>query len=797
METPLHQQTVEQNQVDRPNGCLTIFLSAVVLVLTGSMGFLGLVASMLGDSFGRSLIVDLGYASFYALVLLIPFGLIAVFLKQERFALWRGIALALTLAGGHAGLMGLVLSADRALPEPGLPNWLPSLLSILYSLAIIATGRSRFLNKPAAGPVLLGLSLGLVVSASWLVVGAAGTLGEISLGLLDAFSMALICSVLLASIFFYDHEVLARHPTWSALLAGGVFCAVQYGVLAVRGYWLHSFMLSAGMLLFGVIAGGLLGLGKQPDTSRSWWSALAFFFVVFLLPLVLTDAVEGAFMIDEMGIAWGLTIPAGLLLGLAAGASMLLAHRRLNKIIEQPAIPAIFNVGVLAVCAVLHVSFGQGGIQPETFFVILAEQADTSFAADITDRDERVSAVYETLTGHAQTTQADLRAMLDSRGVDYTPYYLINGIKVVGDPILRAQIAARPDVDRILDNPYTRPLPPFVEPMSMPATVDSIDKLPWGIDQIDAELVWEQLNITGEGILVGGADAGVDWTHPALRSRYRGSEGHHDYTWLDAWSGENEPVDQSGHGTHTLGTVLGQDGIGVAPGAQWIACRNLARNLGNPAYYLDCMQFLFAPYPQQSNPFTDGKPTRGAHVVNNSWGCPPEEGCDATTFSLAVEHLRHAGQMVVVSAGNDGPTCNTVSPPANADAAFSVGAYAEDGSITFFSSRGPILSDGSGRLKPDVVAPGWDILSSVPGGGYAHGSGTSMSGPHVAGLVALLWSADPSLIGDIDRTEQIIRDTAHYVSASDLCGGDEGRANNVYGYGRVDAFAAVKKALEH
>jgi subtilisin family serine protease len=306
--------------------------------------------------------------------------------------------------------------------------------------------------------------------------------------------------------------------------------------------------------------------------------------------------------------------------------------------------------------------------------------------------------------------------------------------------------------------------------------------------------------VTGEGIVVGQADSGVDWNHPALHDRYLNAEsdssGAHDYTWFDPWENTAKPVDRSGHGTHTLGTILGQGGIGVAPGATWIGCRNLSRNLGNPAYYLDCMQFLFAPHPQAGDPFTEGDPTRGAHVTNNSWGCPPEEGCDGRTLAIAVTHLRHAGQMFVVSAGNDGPACSTVWAPASADDGFSVGASTQDDTIAPFSSRGPVLADDSGRIKPDVAAPGVGIYSSTPGGGYGYSQGTSMAGPHVTGLVVLLWSANPALIGDIDTTEQIIESTADFIPADNLCGGVSDEQNNVAGYGEVDAFEAVRMALE-
>ncbi|MCC6904273.1 MAG: S8 family serine peptidase, partial [Anaerolineae bacterium] len=117
------------------------------------------------------------------------------------------------------------------------------------------------------------------------------------------------------------------------------------------------------------------------------------------------------------------------------------------------------------------------------------------------------------------------------------------------------------------------------------------------------------------------------------------------------------------------------------------------------------------------------------------------------------------------------------------------------GVVTGFSSRGP-ADDGAGAIiKPDIIAPGYDIVSSLPDNHYAAFPGTSMAGPHVVGVVALLWSADPALIGNIERTEAIIRETAEPVTGPVVCGGGDTIPNNAYGYGRVDAFAAVEKAL--
>jgi subtilisin family serine protease len=288
----------------------------------------------------------------------------------------------------------------------------------------------------------------------------------------------------------------------------------------------------------------------------------------------------------------------------------------------------------------------------------------------------------------------------------------------------------------------------------------------------------------------------VQGDHPALRDGYRGRDGSNDYNWLDPWNHTAAPADIGGHGTHTLGSVLGRGGIGVAPGAEWFACVNLARNLGNPAHYLDCMQFMLAPYPQGGDPLADGDPSRAAHVINNSWGCPPIEGCDAGALGAAVAALRAAGVFVVASAGNEGPQCDSVSDPiAIYDQAFSVGAIDEFGGVAGFSSRGPVTVDGSNRVKPDILAPGVDVWSSMPQNTYGQNSGTSMAGPHIVGVVALLWSAQPDLIGDINRTEQILIQTAKPVDVDgDPCAGTE-LPNNVEGYGEVDAYEAVKMAL--
>jgi subtilisin family serine protease len=321
----------------------------------------------------------------------------------------------------------------------------------------------------------------------------------------------------------------------------------------------------------------------------------------------------------------------------------------------------------------------------------------------------------------------------------------------------------------------------------------------WNLTLIGADRVWEEFGVRGEGIVVGESDSGVQGDHPELEDGYRGQASNSDdYNWFDPWYGTSEPTDWGGHGTHTLGSVVGNR-VGVAPDAEWIGCVNLARNLGNPALYLDCLQFMFAPFPQGGDPLADGDPQRGAHVLNNSWGCPEIEGCDPTSLRPAVQALRDAGIFVVASAGNDGLAgCSTIEDPiALYDDVFTVGAADSGRTLAEFSSRGPVQVDGSGRLKPDIIAPGVQVLSAFPNSTYAIHDGTSMAGPHVAGVVALMWSANPDLIGDIERTEQILISTTQPAFAPyEPCGAAGETPNNLTGYGMVDAYAAVEWALE-
>ncbi|MBN1658480.1 MAG: S8 family serine peptidase [Anaerolineae bacterium] len=448
--------------------------------------------------------------------------------------------------------------------------------------------------------------------------------------------------------------------------------------------------------------------------------------------------------------------------------------------------------------------------------VVLRDGADLTAVPDGLDRVARGEQVYDALWQAAGKAQRALRADLDAAGIAYRPFYLVNAIQVRADEALLRVLATRPDVARIVPNTPVPGIPRGEG--TLPATA------PQGIEpnllRIHAADVWA-LGYTGEGMVVAGQDTGYDWEHPALMAQYRGWDGStatHDYHWHDAIHGDDShtapgnscgfdspvPCDDHGHGTHTMGTIIGDDGganqIGVAPGARWIACRNMEEGWGTPATYLECFEFFLAPYPVGGTP-AEGVPALAPHVVNNSWGCPPEEGCDQAAIDLidqAVSALRQAGIVVVASAGNNGSACETViHPPAIARDAVSVAAFDDvSGAIASFSSRGPVTDALGAHQKPDLAAPGVGVRSSLPGGIYGNMSGTSMAAPHVAGAVALLLSAAPAYMGDVGLIESALTSTAVPRTTSQGCGGDgpDSVPNNVWGWGELDVLAAVELA---
>ena len=360
-----------------------------------------------------------------------------------------------------------------------------------------------------------------------------------------------------------------------------------------------------------------------------------------------------------------------------------------------------------------HVLAATEGGSSAPFLVIMREQADVSRAASLPTKADKGAFVYETLRQTALHSQAALRAELDQAGIPYRPFYIVNMLELTGDRNLVLKLAARSDVDRIEANPQISSLQPPISnlPSPIPDT-RSPSSVEWNIQQVNAPAVWA-MGYTGQGVVVAGQDTGYQWDHPALKPHYRGWNGitaTHDYNWHDAIhttafspcpNDSPVPCDGHGHGTHTLGTMVGDDGagnqVGMAPGAQWIGCRNMD-NAGNgtPSSYSECFEFFLAPYPIGGSAITQGVPSLAPAVIGNSWSCPPSEGCDALTLKTVVDNVRAAGIEVVAAAQNAGPSCSTIRDPIGIyESAFTVGATDSTDAIAGFSRRGPVQMKNS------------------------------------------------------------------------------------------------------
>ncbi len=421
------------------------------------------------------------------------------------------------------------------------------------------------------------------------------------------------------------------------------------------------------------------------------------------------------------------------------------------------------------------------------FVVEFEARPDLSNASSIDDFTARGQAVINALQATARRSQRAALRLVDRLDGSADAFWFRNVMIVEGDAALVDALAALPGVKEI------RPerIYPLIRPVERAAPAQDSEP-EWGVARIGADQVWEQ-GITGGGIVVANLDSGVDFTHPAIVNQYRGNLGggtfDHNYNFFDPTGICGEaPCDNTGHGTHVMGTMVGGDGlgpftpdIGVAPGARWIAAKGCEDFGCSEFALLAAGQFILAPTDVNGeNP----DPSMRPDIVNNSWGGGPGD----PFYLETVENWRAAGIIPVFASGNPGPFCGEGGSPGDYLESFSAGATDIEDVIADFSGRGPSVF---GKINPDVSAPGVDVVSSVPGGGYESFSGTSMAAPHVSGALALMMSASPELIGDFAGATGTLASTA--VDIIDLsCGGDEdGDPNNVYGEGRIDALAAV------
>lgn len=397
------------------------------------------------------------------------------------------------------------------------------------------------------------------------------------------------------------------------------------------------------------------------------------------------------------------------------------------------------------------------------------------------------SAVISALKTTSLTSQANVKQYLEDEiatgnAEDLRSYFIINGLAITATKEVAERIATFPEVEKVLPNETRYLIETDIADVIPESQLENVE---WNVDRVNAPDVWS-MGFDGTGAVVANLDSGVDLHHPALERKYRGydeetGEFDHTYSWLDEIEGSSYPTDGHGHGTHVMGTMVGSEEdesnqVGVAPGAKWIAVKvfNAAGSTSDDIL-LNGAEWIAAP---------GGDITKTPDVVNNSWG--GGSGKD-DWYMEAVDNWRALDIFPAFAAGNvdlfnpGGP--GSVAVPASYPQSFAVGNTTNTDALASSSLRGPSPYDGV--LKPEVSAPGTGIRSSMPGGGYGGMSGTSMATPAVAGVVALLRGVNNNL--SVEDLEEIIMSTARERTDAEY----PDSPNNGYGYGIVDAFAAV------
>ncbi|MET8474300.1 S8 family serine peptidase [Streptomyces sp. NPDC006422] len=476
----------------------------------------------------------------------------------------------------------------------------------------------------------------------------------------------------------------------------------------------------------------------------------------------------------------------------AARAAASMSAAAVLLVTATPAIADPAPAATAKVDSALAEAVSKGG--DATFFVVLKDKADLSAAKKQRTHAKAATAAYKALKAHAAASQKSLDVFLDKEKAGHKGYWIANTVRVTGDQDLVNAIAKRPDVASVVKERTFRLDDSETSRARVTADSASDEAAPqWGVADIKADQVWSQYGDRGEGIVVANVDTGVQFDHPDLVKQYRGNNGDgsftHDYNFYDPSGNcpaDGTPCDNNGHGTHTMGTMVGANGVGVAPHAKWIAAKGCESDRCSSGNLLAAGQWILAPTDHNGqNP----RPDLAPNIVNNSWG---NTGGTDPFYEDILAAWDSAGIFEAFAAGNegDGQTCSTTDPPGAQSSSYGVGAYDSAGRIASFSGFGPSRVDGS--MKPNIAAPGDDIQSTWPGSTYNSLSGTSMATPHVAGAVALLWSASPSLIGNIAETRRLLDEGARDVDDTH-CGGTAD-ANNVWGEGRLDILASVDKA---
>ncbi len=416
----------------------------------------------------------------------------------------------------------------------------------------------------------------------------------------------------------------------------------------------------------------------------------------------------------------------------------------------------------------------------------MRDQVSLSAAYQQMDRASRLKLVTTRLQKDIPTVGNAVVDYLEHHSVTpITRHWIVASISARIPASALKDLANLPGIDQIAQDARLE----LVTPVSINPAPGSISSVSAELTLLGVPTLWQQ-GITGKGRLVCSFDTGVEGTHPALASKWRGNHAPLNAAFFSLVHPDTTPYDFSGHGTHTMGIMVGSSGsdsFGVAPGAEWINAAVIDQGPDLPTTISNILSaFEWVLDPDGDTATTNDVPD----VILNSWGLPTLQPSAlapcSTIFWQAIDNVEAAGIVTIFAAGNEGRYgAMTIRNPANRAStplnAFCVGAIGDDKTIADFSSRGPSSCDTT-QIKPEVVAPGISIRSSYKGGGYAYLSGTSMAAPYIAGLVALCRQYNPD--ATVDQIKYAI-----IQSAQDL--GAPGEDND-YGNGLPDASKLIQ-----
>ncbi|CAL8080129.1 unnamed protein product [Orchesella dallaii] len=396
------------------------------------------------------------------------------------------------------------------------------------------------------------------------------------------------------------------------------------------------------------------------------------------------------------------------------------------------------------------------------------------------NRADKVTHLVKNLKSLVESSQQNALDLLKARTVSFRQFWASNELYVKGASVeVINSLAALPEVGEIREERIVT-----LEPMS-PDEGEVRPLAEWNIEKIEVPGAWALPGgNNGVGVVVANIDTGVRHTHEALRTNFRER-----YGWFDPYDGTSLPSDGNGHGTHTMGILVGAGGIGVAPGAQWIACRGCSSSSCSESELKQCGQWVLCPT------LPDGESedcSRAPKVVSNSWG-----GGQGNAWYNEIIDAWKAADIVPVFAIGGSSSCGTANSPGDQDV-IGVGATTSDDALSSSSSAGPSVE---GRLKPDITAPGSLIRSawSTSDSAYQQLSGTSMAAPHIAGAATLLLSRNPNLT--YAQVKELLENNADtdLQDTGATCGGIPSTVfpNNQYGYGRVNTRRALEAAINN